>query len=128
MRRQGFTHLCSDVVGGALLVVKMESLLRISGRSQMGWLGDTTSETFSGMTRPRSLLIPRLRCSMSAFRDALRTSSAEPRPMSINDCERVCRLAVCVSADGRAEPAGLRGNVYTLQHTKHLCSLVKRHR
>jgi len=109
-----FTHLCSEAIAGALLLVKMESLLRISGRSQMVWLGATTSETFSGMMRPRSLLMPRLRCSMSALRDALRTSSSLPRPISISDWERVCRLAVRVNVDGRTEPSwatDLRGNV-----------------
>jgi len=80
----------------------------------MVWLGATTSETLSGMMRPRSLLMPRLRCSMSALRDALRTSSTLPRPMSISDWERVCRLAVRANVDERTEPSGatdLRGNV-----------------
>lgn len=106
--------LCSEATAGALLLVKMESLLRISGRSQMVWLGATTSETFSGMMRPRSLLMPRLRCSMSALRDALRTSSTLPRPMSISDWERVCKLAVRANVDERTETSGatdLRGNV-----------------
>lgn len=97
--------LCTEAIAGALLLVKMESLLRISGRSQMVWLGATTSVTFSGIMRPRSLLMLRLRCSMSALRDALRISSTLPRPISISDWERVCRLGVRVNVDGQTGPS-----------------------
>jgi len=52
----------------------MESLLLISGKSGIV-CGTTSSETFSGITSPRSLEILLLLCSIKAFREALLASS-----------------------------------------------------
>jgi hypothetical protein len=108
------------VVGAYEVLTKIESLLLISGRSQMDGLGDDISETFSGMTSPRSLLMPLRRCSIRALSEALRISSIVPRPISMSDWERVCRLLgpeKLVALVRRGTPSvevwdeGLRGKV-----------------